>query len=147
MMSLEKPKINNFRNDYEKSFFWKLRNEIVEKGHALFVHHEHPVWYFSEKGERRCIRPDFIIHGNTDQVRVVVEIDGVQHQKKDARIHDHMRDSTLKDLGYTILRFTSDEINSDIGRCISRVSKVLYSVKIEAIKAAQRRKMYQSAFA
>src|SRR5918995_2090297 len=46
--------------------------------------------------------------------RLVVEIDGEIHEQQ--REYDAERDDCLRSLGYTVLRFTVDRVNTDLAR-------------------------------
>ena len=50
---------------------------------------------------------DFYIANN----RVVIELDGIQHQKEDNRKADAKRDADLQKLGITVLRFANADVN------------------------------------
>ena len=58
---------------------------------------------------------DFYCHA----AKLVIEIDGRQHQKADAKEYDQIRTETLEQLGLTVLRFTNDEVD----RCFDHVRK------------------------
>ncbi|MFD0861067.1 leucine--tRNA ligase [Sungkyunkwania multivorans] len=69
--------------------------------------------------------PDFVCLGK----KLIIEIDG--------RIHDHQiqkdseREVVLKEkLGYTILRFTNEEVEKDISQVIAKIKEVLNSLSI-----------------
>ena len=45
-----------------------------------------------------------------DQLRLVVEIDGGVHRLEDVMMRDRQRQQALEALGWTVLRFTNDQI-------------------------------------
>lgn len=134
---------NEIRNPYERSFFAELMEKIKKKGLAHFIDHEPRIYYFSPEGESKFIKPDFVIRGNTHQIKIAVEIDGRQHEKQEAKISDAMRDETLIEMGYYVMRFASREVNDYLDGCIEMLKEKLAFLEREAIMAAQRRKMYQ----
>ena len=46
----------------------------------------------------------------SDPLRLVVEIDGGVHQLEDVMMRDRQRQQALEALGWTVLRFTNDQI-------------------------------------
>ncbi len=44
---------------------------------------------------------------------LVIELDGSQHYEEEAKEQDKLRDAFLEGLGYTVLRYTDKEINSN----------------------------------
>jgi very-short-patch-repair endonuclease len=53
--------------------------------------------------------------------RIVIEIDGSQHQTDEAVEYDHHRDEYLRSFGFSVLRFSNKECLHD---CISVLSKI-----------------------
>ncbi len=44
------------------------------------------------------------------RLKLLIEVDGITHLNEERQRKDKIRDQTLKDLGYTTLRFTSGEV-------------------------------------
>ena len=42
---------------------------------------------------------------------IVIEIDGIQHKEKEAKIADEVRDSNLNELGIKVLRYSNEDVN------------------------------------
>jgi len=64
---------------------------------------------------------DFYCH----QFKLVVEIDGGIHEQK--KEYDEGRTAELEQLGLTIIRFTNEEVLSDIDSVIKKISMYLVS--------------------
>ena len=64
---------------------------------------------------------DFYCH----KYKLVIEVDGEYHRTKDQMIHDQKRDSTLKNLGLSILRFTNQEVHQNIDKVITKIRESL----------------------
>ncbi len=47
--------------------------------------------------------------------RIVIEIDGIQHEMEENRESDQKRDSDMKALGITVLRYRNVDINQQFG--------------------------------
>ena len=56
-----------------------------------------------------------------------IEIDGPVHQQ--SKEYDKLRDTLTTDLGYTILRFSNSEVESDIEAVIHKISSTLDTIK------------------
>jgi very-short-patch-repair endonuclease len=59
------------------------------------------------KFRRRVPIDDFIVDFYCDELKLVVEIDGDIHEKAIPAQRDGRRDEKLKELGYTVLRFSN----------------------------------------
>lgn len=59
--------------------------------------------------------------------KLVIEIDGSQHFKKDSREYDEVRSQYLKGLNIKVLRFTNTEINTNIDSVTNFIFKELNS--------------------
>jgi very-short-patch-repair endonuclease len=57
--------------------------------------------------------------------RLVVEVDGDDHRQKLKYADDRHRDNALHGLGYLVLRFTNEEVHSDVGTVALRIKDVL----------------------
>jgi very-short-patch-repair endonuclease len=56
----------------------------------------------------------YIVDFYCPEKKLVIEIDGSQHLKKNANEYDHARSSYFKGLDIRVLRFTNTEINTNI---------------------------------
>ncbi len=57
--------------------------------------------------------------------RIVIEIDGSQHNTADHKQKDDLRDSELKALGITVLRYTNKAVNQAFDGVCSNILKHL----------------------
>ena len=91
-----------------KKFFW------------LKFHRQKPLFAYREFESRRdrFFIADFYYH----PARLIIEVDGSIHNRKDVRDYDQLREHLLKERGYKIIRFTNDMVDIDI-------SKVLVCIK------------------
>jgi very-short-patch-repair endonuclease len=55
---------------------------------------------------------DYIVDFMSKELKLIIEVDGYSHQFKTNE--DLERDKLLTDLGYTVLRFTDDEVMQDL---------------------------------
>ncbi|NBU05035.1 MAG: DUF559 domain-containing protein, partial [Sphingobacteriia bacterium] len=61
--------------------------------------------------------------------RLVIEIDGLIHQLPEIMEKDEFRQSWLESIGFTVLRFTNDEVLADIDAVLNQVQKTLHNQK------------------
>jgi len=51
-----------------------------------------------------------------DRLRLVIEVDGGVHSREDVRLKDARRQEVIEGLGWTVLRFTNDEVLLEVER-------------------------------
>lgn len=78
----------------ERRLWDRLRGGKVD-GHKF--RRQHPVG--------RCIA-DFAC----ERLRLIIEVDGRIHDRDDVVLNDHLRQSELEALGWTVVRFTNDDV-------------------------------------
>ena len=64
---------------------------------------------------------DFYCHA----AKLVIELDGKQHQQADALEYDRIRTETLEQLDLLVLRFTNDEIDHHFALVRQRIDQVI----------------------
>lgn len=57
--------------------------------------------------------------------KLVLELDGDSHFSEEAKIYDEIRQSEIESLGLKVLRFTNDEIYSNVDEVVGRIEKAL----------------------
>ena len=82
-----------------------------KKFHGLKFHRQKPLFVYREHSwVDRFFIADFYYHPS----RLVIEIDGSIHERKDIRAYDELREYLLKERGYRILRFGNDRVMGDV---------------------------------
>jgi len=56
----------------------------------------------------------FVVDFCCPEIKLVIEVDGLSHENEDAVIYDQRRQKYLETNGFTVLRFTSAEMFSDL---------------------------------
>jgi very-short-patch-repair endonuclease len=56
-----------------------------------------------------------------DRLRLILEIDGSVHDRDDVMLRDHLRQTELEALGWTVLRFTNDEALTHPERIVAAI--------------------------
>jgi very-short-patch-repair endonuclease len=67
----------------------------------------------------------YIVDFYCPKAKLVLEVDGAQHYKKDALEYDRIRDEYLGNLGLTVLRFTNLDVIDNIEGVIEVIEKHL----------------------
>jgi len=77
---------------------------------------------------RQHIIGDYIADFVCLSSRLVIEIDGGYHLDAEVRAHDEERARYLESHGFTVLRFTNDEIIADTNRVINIIKSYLTNI-------------------
>ena len=59
------------------------------------------------------------------ELKLVIELDGLTHQNEEAQAKDSIRTLDLKNVGFTVIRFTDEEVLTDLPSVISNIEKVI----------------------
>jgi len=80
------------------------------------------------KGFRFCRQKPlgaFIVDFYCQKAKLVIEVDGEIHLKEDTKRDDENKDEYFKVIGLTVLRFTNDDVFTDIERVVENIESVL----------------------
>jgi very-short-patch-repair endonuclease len=75
----------------------------------------------------RCQHPVgfFILDFYCPSLKLVIEVDGSSHNSKEE--YDQERTKKLNQYGYTVLRFTNEEVMTDISRVLAEIETVAFA--------------------
>jgi leucyl-tRNA synthetase len=65
------------------------------------------------------------------EVWLLVEVDGGYHTTEEQNQYDKERNEYLKDLGYTTIRFTNDEVKNDLQNVLLKIKNTAEELKIQ----------------
>ena len=68
---------------------------------------------------------NYIVDFYIASAKIVIEIDGIQHQFPENKEKDSLREKYLNDLGISVLRFTNLEINDNLGLVCKKILNAL----------------------
>ncbi len=68
--------------------------------------------------------------------RLIVEVDGVFHERGKQPMKDDHRDEAMKNLGLRILRFTTTELDENADGCLRKIQAEIEQLPIEVRNAA-----------
>ncbi|HTA27029.1 MAG TPA: diphthine--ammonia ligase [Bacteroidia bacterium] len=95
---------------YTESLFWEvIRNGKVD---GFKFRRQHPISSFIA---------DFYCH----EAKLIIELDGDVHEVEEVKKRDKIRERVLIEYGLTILRFTNEEVLSDLDKVIEKVREYL----------------------
>ena len=78
-----------------------------------------------QKFRRQHIIGDFIVDFICLPLNLIIEVDGEYHNNPKQQEADYIRDSLLNQAGYTILRFSNEEILGNIDNVIQRITSAM----------------------
>ncbi len=67
----------------------------------------------------------YIVDFYCRQARLVIEVDGLIHQRDAIKANDQEKDDYIKALGLKIVRFTNDEIQDSVHSVVQRINEVV----------------------
>ena len=69
----------------------------------------------------------FIIDFYCAEAKVLIEIDGDSHLRKEQIEYDEARTEYLEELGYKLIRFTNDDVRYNIHAVVDEIVRVIES--------------------
>lgn len=110
-------KLRNTMTDSETFLWMHLRNGI----NGLKFRRQHPIGLYIA---------DFFCY----KVKLIVEIDGSIHNKKEIQIQDKLKEDDLIKWGYHIIRFTNKEVHQDVDKVLERIKDKIIDITISHIQ-------------
>ena len=65
------------------------------------------------------------------KLSLIIEIDGSSHDHPKAQTHDQERHNKLEEAGYTVLRFTNEEVLDDMTTVCMRIDEEIALLEAE----------------
>jgi very-short-patch-repair endonuclease len=97
------------QTDAERALWARLRNKQLE----------------SVKFRRQQPLGTYIVDFLSFERKIVVEVDGGQHNEREARERDQQRAAWLKERGYQVLRFWNNEVLVNMEGVLEKIREVL----------------------
>ena len=102
-------KLRQSQTDAEKSLWARLKNKQVE----------------GVKFRRQQPLGSYIVDFVSFERKIIVEVDGGQHNEREARERDEQRAAWLKERGYQVLRFWNNEVLANMEGILEKIGEVL----------------------
>ena len=93
-----------------EKLFWEIVKSRKLKG--LKFRRQHPLRFYVA---------DFYCH----EAQLVIELDGNIHDIEEVKLKDKEREEVIKEFGLTIMRFTNDEVFTELDKVVEKVEKFL----------------------
>ena len=65
------------------------------------------------------------------KAKLVIELDGGYHDKPQQQLEDQWRTEFLQSKGYRVIRFTNEEVSSQLKGVISRIKEELIKIEVD----------------
>jgi len=95
----------------EKILWMHLKNNI----NGFKIRRQHPIGNYIT---------DFFCH----KAKLIIEIDGSVHNNEEVKVNDEIRQKDLENLGYTIIRYTNDQIFNQIEDVLNNISEIVNNI-------------------
>src|SRR3954447_330095 len=111
------------RNRKKRDFVRQLRNDATPA--------ETRLWHLLRSGQlgvqfrRQAAIGAYIVDFVCFSHRLIVELDGPQHQEEKGKAHDGSRTAWLAAQGFRLIRFPNQTLDEDIGHVVEEIKQVL----------------------
>ena len=106
----------------------RLRARELRKNQTI---HERKLWnliknkqFYGYKFLRQYVIEPYIVDFICREQKIIIEIDGGQHNELDAVFYDDKRTVFLNNLGYKVVRFWNSDIDNNIEGVYSELEKI-----------------------
>ena len=113
-----------YRNEDQRNFARNLRNQMTEA--------EKRLWRFLRAGQlggykfrRQVAIGPYVVDFVCLSQKLIIELDGPQHQEQVAAEHDARRTGWLNDCGYRVLRFPNHQLDDEIHAVVDQIRGAL----------------------
>ena len=113
--------------------------KLVSNAKALrknMTKEERHLWYdYLQSKDVRFIRQkiigNYIVDFYCAKAKLIIELDGSQHYEPDYQEKDALRDAELNSLGFTVMRFSNDEVMREIEAVVEQIYLFLENVRAD----------------
>ena len=77
----------------------------------------------------------YIVDFYCAKAKLIIELDGSQHYEPDYQEKDALRDAELNSLGFTVMRFSNDEVMREIEAVVEQIYLFLENVRADWVWA------------
>jgi very-short-patch-repair endonuclease len=109
-----------------------MANEVARKLRKTMNRHEVKLWAklrelraLGHHFRRQSPLATYVVDFECRKSRLVVEVDGNQHGFDDHRQRDEVRDRTLNEMGYRVLRFGNYEVDRELDGVLESIRLAL----------------------
>ena len=111
---------------------------LIERARELrknMTRQESALWQFLRNYRFKFYRQrpigSYIVDFYCRKLRLVIEVDGSQHNTPEAMEYDRIRTEYMNSLGLTVIRFSNEEVDTNLNGVCSEIEK--FAVKADSI--------------
>jgi len=82
---------------------------------------------FTFKRQRPVL--DYIADFMCQKIKLIIEVDGCSHDSEEAMIRDRKRQRRLEDIGFTLIRFTNEDVLTNMDFVKAQICKVVENLE------------------
>ena len=115
---------------------YDLLKQYADENKLFMTDAEHALWNLlkgngiGDKFRRQHIVGEYIADFINLKYKLIVEVDGKYHFKGDKPVADEQRTADLNRMGYTVVRFTNDEVLNNIHQVEWQIKNVIKKMEI-----------------
>ena len=118
---------------YNQIMYYNSKNlKFAKKMRSNMTEEEAKLWsilrakrFYGYKFKRQVIIGDYIVDFLCPEKKLIVEVDGSQHNESNEIEYDNQRTIYLNSLGYKVLRFWNNDVNQNIDGVCEVIKKSL----------------------
>ena len=113
----------------------KLFNRHKDKHKRIFLRRnqttaEEILWEYLRNKKMRGIKFKrqfgvgiYVLDFYAPAINLAIELDGTNHQRSDVKKYDHDRELAINELGISFIRFTNEEVETEITEVLNMISQ------------------------
>ena len=87
--------------------------------------------YYPIRFQRQKAIGNYIVDFYCAKAKLIIELDGSQHYEPDYQEKDALRDAELNSLGFTVMRFSNDEVMCEIETVVEQIYLFLENMRAD----------------
>jgi very-short-patch-repair endonuclease len=117
--------LNSGYNKILKPYANKLRKEMTKAEACLWKYGLKAGMMQGYKFRRQRPVSNFIADFMCVDLKQIIEVDGITHHWEETMIKDEIREKQLTAAGFTVIRFTDDEVLNHINQVLDRIRAII----------------------
>ena len=122
-----------YKYNFASPDWYKLLKEFAKKNKQFPTDAENLIWQHLRNKQlgvkfcRQYIIGDYIVDFVCLEKKLIIEVDGGYHSEYEQIQKDEHRTEKLEAIGFSVIRFTNEEINTDIEDVLNCIKKQLFN--------------------
>lgn len=76
------------------------------------------------------------------ELKLIIEVDGITHTWPETVVRDQIREHKLRDAGFTVIRFSDNEVLKSINGVIEKIDNVIAEIEKSLPEPVKKRKRF-----